>query len=87
MEIEVKISYKNDNLQRLRQAAGLSQSQLASKAGVNTRMLQFYEQGSKDINNAKLSTLLKICAVLNCRLSDILTDKETLELLDKYEEK
>ena len=35
MEITVKVNYKNSNLQTLRQAAGLSQSQLATAAGVN----------------------------------------------------
>lgn len=33
MEITVKVNYKNEKLQKLRQAAGLSQSQLAEAAG------------------------------------------------------
>ena len=33
MDISIKISYKNEGLQKLRKAAGLSQSQLANKAG------------------------------------------------------
>ena len=33
----------NSNLQRLRKAAGLSQSQLAKLAGVNVQVLQQYE--------------------------------------------
>lgn len=40
MEITVKVNYKNEKLQKLRQAAGLSQSQLAEAAGVNVRMYQ-----------------------------------------------
>lgn len=32
MEITVKVNYKNEKLQKLRQAAGLSQSQLAEAA-------------------------------------------------------
>ena len=47
MEITVKVNYKNEKLQKLRQAAGLSQSQLAEAAGVNVRMYQKYEQGAK----------------------------------------
>ena len=38
MEITVKVNYKNEKLQKLRQAAGLSQSQLAEAAGVNVRI-------------------------------------------------
>ena len=43
------------------------------------------EQGQRNINKAELSTLLKLCLALNCRLSDILDDPENLDLLRKYE--
>ena len=56
MEITVKVNYKNEKLQKLRQAAGLSQSQLAEAAGVNVRMYQKYEQGDRDISKAQLTT-------------------------------
>lgn len=85
MEITVKVNYKNDNLQKLRQAAGLSQSQIANVAGVSVRVYQNYEQGVRDISKAQLSTLLRICKVLNCKLSEIVTDAETSELLAEYE--
>lgn len=75
---------KNSKLQNARLAAGLSQSQLASAAGLNVRMLQYYEQGAKDLNGAKLATLLKLCLALDCKLGDILTDEETVKLLDQY---
>ena len=48
---------KNSKLQNARLAAGMSQSQLASAAGLNVRTLQCYEQGVKDLNGAKLATL------------------------------
>lgn len=85
MEVTVKVNYKNENLQRLRQAANLSQSQMAKAAGVNQRIYQYYEQGVKDISKAQLSTLLKICNTLGCRLSEIVTDPETVDLLKSYE--
>jgi len=85
MEITVKIEKKNDNLKQLRENAGLSQSQLAKLAGVNNRVYQNYEQGVRDISKAQLSTLLRICKVLDCKLSDIVTDTETIELLTEYE--
>lgn len=85
MEISVKINYKNEKLQNRRKEAGLSQSQLAKAAGINFRVYQNYEQGVRDLNGAGLSTLLKICKALDCRLSDILTDPDTLELLKEYE--
>ena len=76
---------KMTKLQAIRLEKGLSQGQLAKLAEVNVRMLQNYEQDFRDINGAKLSTLLKLCLALNCTLSDILDDEETLELLRKYE--
>ena len=65
---------KNSKLQNARLDAGLSQSQLASATGLNVRTLQCYEQGAKDLNGAKLATLLKLCLALDCKLGDILTD-------------
>lgn len=87
MEIELKITYKNEKLQSLRLAAGLSQSQLAEATGINVRMIQNYEQGAKDLNGAKLHTLLKLCETLKCRLSDIVTDPELIKLLEVYEKR
>ena len=68
MEITVKIEKRNDNLKERRQAAGLSQSQLAKLAGVGVRVYQNYEQGVRDVSKAQLSTLLRICKALNCKL-------------------
>ena len=85
MDISIKISYKNEGLQKLRKAAGLSQSQLANKAGIRVQVLQQYEQGVRDLSGAKLATLLKLCNALECWLADIVTDEETLELLKAYD--
>lgn len=85
MEIKIDVKYKNENLQRLRKAAGLSQSQLAKLTGINVQVLQQYERGARELNGAKLVTLLKICNALECRLADIITDEETQEQLKEYE--
>lgn len=85
MKIEISVTYKNEKLKALREARGLSQSQLAKMVGISARVLQNYEQGVRDLNGAKLATLLKICNALECRLADILTDEETLELLKTYD--
>ncbi|GHU51315.1 hypothetical protein FACS1894127_7570 [Clostridia bacterium] len=87
MEITVKIVYKNDKLHELRKNASLSQSQLANLTGISVRVLQEYEQGNRNLNGAKLVTLLKFCNALKCKLSDILTDPPTLEELSLYGDK
>ena len=70
-------------LKELRQASGLSQSQLADKAGINVRVLQHYEQGSKNFDHARIDTLVKICIALNCKLEDVIENPEYVELIKK----
>ncbi len=84
MEISMKITYRGTKLQAKRKERGLSQSQLAEVSGVNLRTLQKYEIGEKDLNGAKLSTLLRLCIALECKLIDILNDPETVQLLETY---
>ena len=84
MEISMKINYRGTKLQAKRKERGLSQSQLAEASGVNVHTLQKYEIGEKDLNGAKLATLLRLCIALDCRLIDILNDPETVQLLETY---
>lgn len=72
------------SLQEIRKQRNLSQRECAERSGVNVRILQFYEQGIRDINGAKLVTLLKLCNALDCGLEEILTDEETLKELEIY---
>lgn len=71
----------------MREMRELTQREVAELSGVSFRMIKDYEQGQRDINGAKLLTLLKLCAALRCRLEDIIDDAETLELLRRYEER
>lgn len=74
-------------LKEKRQAAGLSQSQLAEKTGLNVRTIQHYEQGSKDFDHARIDTILKVCLVLNCTLQDVIENPEYIKLLQKVPQK
>lgn len=65
-------------LQEQRTAAGLTRQQLSETSGVKLRTIEAYEQEKKDINNAKLETLIKLCTALGCDLEDILTDEYVL---------
>ena len=75
-----------NKLKEKRLALGLSQSQLAEKSGVNVRVLQHYEQGSKNFDHARIDTILKICIALNCKLEDVIEDEEFLKLIKKAAE-
>lgn len=71
-------------LKEKRLAKGLSQKQLAEKAGLNVRVLQHYEQGSKNFDHARIDILLKYCIALDCKLSDLIENPEYLDLLKQY---
>ena len=66
--------YKS-RLKFMREDKGISQVELADKSGVNLRMIQHYEQGFKDINNAKVVTVLSLAEALGCDVYDIINDR------------
>lgn len=73
-------------LKELREICGLTQQQLAARAGIGLRLLQKYESGERNLDGAKLHTLLKLRQALGCYLSDLVTDLGTAALMNEYEE-
>lgn len=68
---QIKTKYAENNLARLRLAAGLTQQQLADVAGVAITQIQRFESGERAIGNAAATTVAAIADAL-C------TDVETL---------
>ena len=66
--------YTKSALTRFRKAAGLSQSELARRSGINIRAIQSYEQKKRDINKAQFRVVMDLAATLDC---------EPVELLEK----
>ena len=62
-----------NNLKKMRTEKGMSQSELAEASGVSVRMIQHYEQGFRDINQAEALTVLRLADALGCEVRDILT--------------
>ena len=60
------------NLQTKRKAAGLSQRDLAARSGVSVRIIQYYEQGVKDINKAAAATVYRLALALGCEMPELL---------------
>ena len=73
-------------LKEIRESRGMSQQDLADKSGISKRMVQAYEQGYRDINGAKLSTLLTFANVLNCPINQIVTDESLIAKINKHRE-
>lgn len=59
-------------LKQIRKDSGLSQSQLAEASGINVRMIQHYEQGSKDINKASAITVYQLAEALGVTVEELL---------------
>lgn len=66
------------NLKRIRTGKQISRIELSEKSGVNLRMIQYYEQGFKDINKAQCITLYYIAQVLECEIEDLLDLEEVV---------
>lgn len=60
------------NLKNIRKERGYSQKQLSELSGVNVRMIQFYEQGARDINIAQADTVYKLAQALECNMEELL---------------
>lgn len=60
------------NLKETRKLKGMSQKELSDSSGVNIRLIQDYEQGHKNINNAKAITVYKLSEALDCNVWELL---------------
>jgi DNA-binding transcriptional regulator YiaG len=63
---------KETNLKRIRKLRGLTQAQLALQSGVPIRTIQQYEQGQKNINNAKAECVIKLSKALYCEPAELM---------------
>lgn len=68
MEYEV---VKESNLAKFRRVVGYSQKILAQISGVNLRMIQQYESGSRDINKASVQTIWMLAKALRCSVEEL----------------
>lgn len=61
-------------LKEIREQAGLSQSGLSAASKVSVRMIQYYEQGSKDINKAAAITVKQLADALGCKMEELIEE-------------
>lgn len=60
------------SLERIRREKGLTRKELSLLSGVSTMTIQSLEQGLTDVNNVKLTTLIKLAKALHCKVVDLL---------------
>lgn len=78
-KIEAKEEPLENGLKDRRVKTGMSQAKLAEVSGVSVRMIQYYEQGVKDINKASGETLYKLSRALGCKMEDLLELRKRTE--------
>ena len=71
-------------LKEIRESRGMSQQDLAEASGIPKRMIQAYEQGYRNINGAKITTLVTLANVLKCSIEQIVDDPELIETIRAY---
>jgi transcriptional regulator with XRE-family HTH domain len=64
------VSTIGENLRRFREAAGLSQAQLAERAGLSVRSIQNWEQGQR---TPRAALLLPLAQALDVGLAQLLS--------------
>lgn len=60
------------NLERIRREQGLARRELALLSGVKEVSITSLENGITNVNNVKLSTLIKLAKALHCKVVDLL---------------
>lgn len=70
---------KITRLALMRVKRGISQRQLGAMTGLGLSSIRGYEHERRNVDNATLSSLIKICLALDCGIVDILEDKRCIE--------
>ena len=68
-----------NNLKKFRELNEMSQRDLAEKSGVNIRMIQGYEQGTKDLSKASVATAQQLAVALNCSIEKLVGWSNVIE--------
>lgn len=64
-----------------RREGKFTRQQLTELIGMKPQALRHYEQGYRKIDGAEIKTLAKLAKALNCKISDLVEDEETVKLL------
>lgn len=76
---DLKNSIYMRKLKQIRKMRGLTQKELAEQCNISIKSVQAYEQGTRKLEKANKNTILKICEVLNCKVSDIIESEEIIK--------
>lgn len=63
-----------NKLKERREAAGISQADLAKLTGISVRVIQNYEQSARPLNGARAITVKHLADALKCRMEDLIEE-------------
>lgn len=63
-----------NRLKQMREAAGITQAELAKRTGISVRVIQNYEQGARPLNGARAITVKHMADALGCRMEDLIEE-------------
>ena len=75
----IKRTKLGTNIAAIRRLRGISQEKLASKTGISSRMISYYERESENIPASKLIKIAEVLKVSTDRLLNTQTDLSSLE--------
>ena len=81
MKKRTELNIVKTKLQKMRLERNLSRKQLAEKADISEKTLRNLEQGFRDIDAANVTTVICLCNALECRMEEILENKESKQML------
>lgn len=61
-----------DNLRAIRESKNLTRNELSEKSGVASVTIKALEMGTNNVDNVKLSTLIKLAQALHCKVIHLL---------------
>lgn len=67
---------KKNNVKEIRTQAGMTQEQLAESIGTSKTYISQLENGTRNIDMIRQSTMSKLCAALNCNPEDLIVPTE-----------
>lgn len=73
-------------MRNIRLHKNMTQQQLADKSGVSVNVIKALEKNARSTDRAQIDTLVRICYALDCKISQVLLDKELIELMEVCEE-
>lgn len=63
-----------NKLKQRREAAGMTQADLAKATGISVRVIQNYEQGTRPLNGARVITVKHIADAIGCSIEDLIDE-------------